>query len=392
MTETFVFIANSYIGKGISGGDRIFIELARRSSRGRLIIIGWDDTKKLIAKYKIDCEFININMPLSLSRFFISSYIFRSIYGLFAISKILRDINDRVFLYSSSDFWPDVIPAFYAKFSFEKVQWSAAFFLAAPSYFDKSDVYKGQGKIKLFFYKTSQFLSKLLIGRYADRLVSCSSITLEILKKSIPKNRQHIPSYMIFGGVNINHSKSQRLGVFLRSRKIYDVCFMARFHPQKGPDEMVQIWKIVHKIDPTLKLAMIGNGPLEKDVKSLINKFGLNNSVSLLGFLDGAEKEKVFLSSRIFAHPVVYDTGGMAAIEAMSLGLPAIAYDHIGLREVYPYGMKKIKVFDRVLFARSIIEMLKNKQIYTKISNEAVDYSEDWNWDIKAKEFYEFIT
>ena len=75
----------------------------------------------------------------------------------------------------------------------------------------------------------------------------------------------------------------------------------------------------VQKLDKKLKLAMIGDGPLMGKVRQVLEARNIGNSVELFGFLDGDEKIEVFLNSKIFAHPAIYDTGGLAPMEAMVL-------------------------------------------------------------------------
>ena len=45
------------------------------------------------------------------------------------------------------------------------------------------------------------------------------------------------------------------------------------------------------------------------------------------------KKEKIFTRTKILLHPAIYDTGGMAALECMSYGIPAISYDLKGLKK-----------------------------------------------------------
>ena len=129
---------------------------------------------------------------------------------------------------------------------------------------------------------------------------------------------------------------------------------------------------------------MIGDGPLMGKVRQVLEARNIGNSVELFGFLDGDEKIEVFLNSKIFAHPAIYDTGGLAPMEAMGLGVPAISYDLTGLKEVYPKGMHKVDNYDTKKFAQDILAMLSNKERYEDLSQQAVELSSDWNWNNHA--------
>ena len=126
---------------------------------------------------------------------------------------------------------------------------------------------------------------------------------------------------------------------------------------------------------------MIGNGPLENKVKELIESLELKESVELFGFVDGVDKLNIFSNSRLFAHPVIYDTGGMAPMEAMVIGIPAISFDLKGLRDAYPKGMHKVSKYNIKEFAQGIIEILDSKKRYNTMRKDAIELSNDWNWD-----------
>ena len=67
-------------------------------------------------------------------------------------------------------------------------------------------------------------------------------------------------------------------------KRKYDACFVGRFHQQKGVLVLIDIWKEVVKLKPDAKLAMIGNGPLEEEVKNRAKEYGIGNNIDLFGF------------------------------------------------------------------------------------------------------------
>jgi glycosyltransferase involved in cell wall biosynthesis len=137
---------------------------------------------------------------------------------------------------------------------------------------------------------------------------------------------------------------------------------------------------------------MIGIGPLEKEIREKIEKLGLQNNVELLGFKDGDEKHEIFKQSKIVVHPATYDSGGMAAAEAMGWGLPGVSFDLEALRTYYPKGMLKTKCFDLREFANNIIELLSNKELYNKLSKEALKLvKEEWDWNKRASLIYKKV-
>jgi glycosyltransferase involved in cell wall biosynthesis len=166
--------------------------------------------------------------------------------------------------------------------------------------------------------------------------------------------------------------------------KIYEAVFIGRLHPQKGALELIEIWKMVCNEFPNARLAIIGNGELENEIRNRINRNGLAKNITMLGFVDGREKIRVFKESRIVLHPAVYDSGGMASAEAMACGLPGICFDLPVMRTYYPRGMVRIPQNDFHAFAEEIMALLNDSDRYAVLSEEAVEQSASWDWDLNS--------
>jgi glycosyltransferase involved in cell wall biosynthesis len=173
--------------------------------------------------------------------------------------------------------------------------------------------------------------------------------------------------------------------------KKYEAVFIGRLHPQKGVLELIEIWKLVCRRSPSARLAIIGNGELEDEVRALINRNGLSRNITMLGFMDGHEKIRVFKESRIVLHPATYDSGGMASAEAMACGLPGICFDLPALMTYYARGMIKIPRNDLQRFAEEITILLNDPGRYAMLSKEAVEQSKSWDWDLNASKVLEEI-
>ena len=149
---------------------------------------------------------------------------------------------------------------------------------------------------------------------------------------------------------------------------------------------MIEIWKIVCMKKKDAKLAMIGVGELEGSIKDKIKMNGLDKNVVLFGFKDGLEKIRIFKDSCVVVHPAIYDSGGMAACEAMACGLPGVSFDLPALKTYYPKGMLKSACFDLGHFAENILNLLTNKELYGKTSKDALELAKEWDWDQRAKD------
>jgi glycosyltransferase involved in cell wall biosynthesis len=118
----------------------------------------------------------------------------------------------------------------------------------------------------------------------------------------------------------------------------------------------------------------------------------LKGFVVLFGFKDGVGKLKIFKDSKVVVHPAIYDSGGMAACEAMACGLPGVSFDLPALKTYYPKGMIKMPCFDLKAFAGNILKLLTDEKLYEKTAKDALDWTKEWNWDKRAELLLEIIS
>ena len=230
-----------------------------------------------------------------------------------------------------------------------------------------------------------------IVRRFADLVFVTSEPDVE---KFITKKRSKDKIIVVQGGVDIMESeKYMKEGSIIPvSERKYDACFVGRFHYQKGVLELIDIWKGVCKNKKDAKLAMIGDGLLESDVKEKINEYQLGNNIDLLGFRDGREKYEIFKQSKMMVHPATYDSGGMAAAEGMAWKLPGVSFDLEALKTYYPKGMIKAEIGNNKKFAENILELLDDKELYEKISNDAHNLIiEAWDWKKRSVKIMESI-
>ncbi|MBU1086238.1 MAG: glycosyltransferase [Candidatus Omnitrophica bacterium] len=382
-------INNSHVSKqDMSGGEKIALEFARRCSEKNNIILYssnlgihiWD--KYEMTKIKKLC----LMTFKKCSNVF--SYFFRAMVGAFKLSKVKLDKNHENIIYSASDFWPDSIPGFCMKLSNKNMKWVAGFYLFAPLPWQKDSPYKGKRWIVGLFYWITQIPIYWIIKKNADMVFVTSQPDVN---KFITKTRGVDKIVVIRGGVDIEPSEkylNSGKNIAVGERK-YDACFLGRFHPQKGIFELIDICKLVCEKRPEFKLAMIGNGPLENEAKEKIKKLNLENNIDLLGFKDGEEKYKIFKQSKIVVHPAIYDSGGMAAAEAMAWGIPGVSFDLEALKTYYPYGMIKVLWNDFDAFSEEIIRLLDDSVYYARVSSQARDLIvKEWSWDNRADLIY----
>lgn len=100
--------------------------------------------------------------------------------------------------------------------------------------------------------------------------------------------------------------------------------FLSRVHPSKGLLELIRAWQRIRPAGWRLRIA----GPDENghlaEVLSLARTLEVDGTIDYLGFVDGADKRRVFQSADVFILPSFSENFGVVVAEALAQGLPVI--------------------------------------------------------------------
>ena len=103
----------------------------------------------------------------------------------------------------------------------------------------------------------------------------------------------------------------------------YDVVFLGRLAYQKNPLKFLSIISNVKDRIPNIKVAMIGEGELEQEVKDRILSLSLGDTVEMKGFMNNPYG--ILEKSRLLCMTSDWEGFGLVAVEALSLGVPVVA-------------------------------------------------------------------
>lgn len=152
-------------------------------------------------------------------------------------------------------------------------------------------------------------------------------------------------------------------------KKKYDVCFVGRLTKAKNPLKFINIINDVKNVIPNIKAVMIGDGELKEQCKKLIEALELNNNIELLGFKQNPYK--YMNQSKIFCLTSEWEGYGLVAFEALTLGIPCIVSPVGGLVNIVDDECGYL-VDSKYKFKHSIIELIKNNNVYNKKLQNAV--------------------
>ena len=373
----------------MGGNTKILIELINNLCSNFNFIIFTTEPRTFINNLKNlkKVKIVKINYPFKKFNYFNHfsevTYISKIYRDYFKEHKIYKDD----YFFSQSDFAPDVLPIYFLKRKYS-FKWIASVFLFIPNPLENLKEHYGFPLIKYAIYYLYQGFLFYFILKKGNLFL----ITNDYDKKYFPQNFDR-RILAIYGGVNpeqIVEASKQWDG-----EKKYDAVFCSRLHPQKGISQLLEIWVEVVKQFPTAKLAIIGNGEIvyEQFLKIKASKLGINNNLEWFGYVNGINKYRIYLESKIFLHSTVYDNNGMVAAEALCSGLPVIMYDLPQLKKIYSKGCYKVEILNKKMYASKIICLL-NKFEKRKISlslDLRLNLLEYWSWKTKSQLFLNFL-
>ncbi|HEV2176383.1 MAG TPA: glycosyltransferase [Terriglobia bacterium] len=135
-----------------------------------------------------------------------------------------------------------------------------------------------------------------------------------------------------------------------------------RLHKQKGFDLLLDALALVAKTLPSVRLTILGEGPLEAELKAQSEQLGLSSSVRFAGFQ--SNPYPYFKHADLFVLSSRYEGLPNVALEALALGKPVVASDCPGgVREVLeacPLG-HLVPPGDAPALAGAITEVLQSR-------------------------------
>ncbi len=152
------------------------------------------------------------------------------------------------------------------------------------------------------------------------------------------------------------------------SENDYSLAFLGRLSEPKNPIAFVEITARVYKKRPRVKAVMIGDGELSGQVQERIRYFGLEDVITMTGFLENPYR--ILKHAKILCMPSKWEGFGLAAVEAMALGKPVICSGAGGLKEIVSEECGKICLHGNE-YVKEICRLISDENYYADKSKHA---------------------
>ncbi len=136
------------------------------------------------------------------------------------------------------------------------------------------------------------------------------------------------------------------------------VLFVGRLAAMKGVDTFLRAAGRVAAQFPDVLFVIAGEGSEYSRLLHLTAALGIGDQVMFLGKVSDEERELLLAGASVFVLPSVVEPFGIAALEAMAAGVPAIISKTSGVAEITS-GVFRVDFWDVDEFASRIAELLE---------------------------------
>lgn len=143
---------------------------------------------------------------------------------------------------------------------------------------------------------------------------------------------------------------------------------ICRLEHNKGLDKFIEIARQIIPQNPNVKFIIVGEGSLYSSLKAQVDSLLLSNKIMFTGFrLDIPNLLSIF---DIFLFTSECESFGLVLLEAMRIGVPIIAFNIDGIREVVNDNCAILVPRGAISeMTRSVVDILTNRDIREKLIN-----------------------
>lgn len=141
------------------------------------------------------------------------------------------------------------------------------------------------------------------------------------------------------------------------------ILFLGRINKKKGTDMLVEAFRRVNGLDAYLAIVGPDDGQLE-EVRRLIVRYRLEDSVLLTGLLPGAEAMAAYRDADLFVLPCRADTFPTTIMEACLTGTPMVITDRCEIAHLVKDRVADVVPFDPSAFAEAMRRLLTDRERY----------------------------
>lgn len=175
--------------------------------------------------------------------------------------------------------------------------------------------------------------------------------------------------------------------------KCIDMLFVGRFVGKKRPFDFLRTVSVLKKEYPSLKATMVGgctSDYLYDDVLKWIESHDLSRNVSVVSPVSQSELSILYSSSKVLLLPSISEGLSKATLEAMACGIPVVATDILGNKDISVDGRTGylVKVKNPHDMAEKVKILLNDDSLRKRMgAYGARTVAKNYTWNIVSRQY-----
>lgn len=222
------------------------------------------------------------------------------------------------------------------------------------------------------------------VWRKVEVAIAVSEVARQVMEPYFPGRYRVIPN-----GVDLTRfSPEGPVHPIYKNVSGPTVLFVGRLEPRKGPHFLLQAFERLALRIPEVHLILGGDGPLKESLKRGLPRF-LQPRVHWVGYVPFEDLPSLYRGATVFTSPAVGgETFGLVLLEAMACGLPVVAADNPGYRQVIQEGINGVlvDVQDPMGYARALEKVLQESTLRRALIHRGLVTAQKYSWDRVSEE------
>jgi glycosyltransferase involved in cell wall biosynthesis len=148
---------------------------------------------------------------------------------------------------------------------------------------------------------------------------------------------------------------------------------IGRLAPEKNWDTLLRAFGKVYAEHTDVRFVLIGDGPARQNLEELAAELNISDHVTFTGSVPFQEIPRYLKAADLFTFASVTETQGLVTIEAMAAGLPVVAVDGPGTRDIVEHGKQGLLVENQPeALAAGINTLLSDPQQIKRFGGKAL--------------------
>jgi phosphatidylinositol alpha-mannosyltransferase len=238
-------------------------------------------------------------------------------------------------------------------------------------------------------FSPSYWVGRRFAGRLAERLhgrIAVSGAARHFISRYFPGDYEIIPN-----GVDLDLYADAEPFDGLRDGTL-NILFVGRFEERKGLGHLLRAYHRLRKRRVDARLLVVGTGPKAREYRRFVGLRGIRD-VEFLGRVSDHDKARYFASADIFCAPATgQESFGIVLLEAMAAGVPIVASDIHGYKQVVQRNVQGLLVEpkNQRALAAALYALARDPELRHEMGEAGRATAPDYSWPRVTERIIDF--